>query len=393
MQEDKPNFREIEKKWQKRFKDEKLGEANRDESKPKYFLIWAYTTVSGHLHTGHMRGYSYADAIVRYKKMRGFNVLLAAGGHSSGNGAIAKAKKFELKDPSVVDDLKLRGVSDEKIESLADVNEYLKYFSDSYIEDFSTFGFLGDWRRFILTHSKDYGKFIEWQFKKLKNLGYIIQKPYYANCCIVDGPVAVDPAEMDLSCGGNAEQTEYTLIKLEYNDNNNLNSNLKQYVVVATLRPETMFGQTNVWLDYNIEYVKIKITPTNNKEEIWIVSKEFANKIKYQIDNVEKIGSINGKELVGTKCLAPFVNREIPILPSDFCDPNIGTGIVTSVPSDAPADYIGLKDLQESKELCEKYNLNQNELKEIRLIPIIKSKGHGDFPAVEICEKYGIKSQ
>jgi leucyl-tRNA synthetase len=128
---------------------------------------------------------------------------------------------------------------------------------------------------------------------------------------------------MDLSKGGTAEKNEYTLIKLQYQEPN-------QYIVVATLRPETMFGQTNVWLDYNQTYVKIKVD-----DEIWIASKEFAEKIKYQKENTQILGQITGKELVGKYCLAPAINREIIILPSSFCDSNIGTGIVTSVPSDA----------------------------------------------------------
>ena len=193
---------------------------------------------------------------------------------------------------------------------------------------------------------------------------------------------------MDLSKGGNAEKNEYTIIKLQYQQPN-------QYIVVATLRPETMFGQTNVWLDPNVNYVKISVG-----KEIWIASKEFADKLKFQKDNIARelsetgsVGQVSGKELLGKYCLAPYVNREIIILPSKFCDPNVGTGIVTSVPSDAPADYIGLCDLQISESECKKYGLDWKTIKNIKPIPIIKSKDFGEFAAIEICEKFGIKSQ
>ena len=119
-----------------------------------------------------------------------------------------------------------------------------------------------------------------------------------------------------------------------------------------------MFGQTNIWLDPNVNYVKIAVG-----KEIWIASKEFADKLKYQKDeDVQIVGQVSGKDLLGKYCLAPYVNREIIILPSKFCDPDVGTGIVTSVPSDAPADYIGLHDLQSSEEECKKYyeQLNPN---------------------------------
>ncbi|MBI4448204.1 leucine--tRNA ligase, partial [Candidatus Woesearchaeota archaeon] len=102
---------------------------------------------------------------------------------------------------------------------------------------------------------------------------------------------------------------------------------------------------------------------------------------------------ISAKKLIGKFCKAPVIERKIIILPSQFCDPNIATGLVTSVPSDAPFDWIGLRDLQENKKLCEKYGLDWNTIKEIKPIPIIKSKGYGDFPAKEICEKLKIKSQ
>ena len=71
---------------------------------------------------------------------------------------------------------------------------------------------------------------------------------------------------------------------------------------------------------------------------------------------------------------------------------NVGTGIVTSVPSDAPFDYVALKTLQENPQLCKAYNLNSQEIKNISLIPIIKTKGYGNFPAKETVEKFNIKS-
>ena len=376
------NFSEIEKKWQKVWQEQKIGVANIDRDKEKYFIIWAYLTVSGFHHVGHMRGFSYADAIARYKRMQGFNVLLPAGGHASGNSAVAKAKKISENDVDTISYYKEMGLTDANIKTISTPEGFVEFFSKKYIEDYKDFGFIGDWQRFTVTTYPDYNKFIEWQFKKLKDLGLLVQAPYYATVCVNCGPVAVDPSEMDLSKGGTAEKNEYTIIKLQFEKPD-------QYIVVATLRPETMFGQTNVWLDYNLEYVKIKVG-----KETWIASKEFADKLKFQKDeDVKVLENISGKEMVGKYCKAPYVNREIIILPSKFCDPTIGTGIVTSVPSDAPADYIGLHDLQVSESECKKYNLDWVRIKEIKPIPIIKSKDFGEFAAIEICEKYGIKSQ
>jgi len=376
------NFSDIAKKWQDRWEKERIGEVDIDSSKPKFFLIWAYLTVSGFHHIGHMRGFSYADAICRYKRMQGYNVLMPAGGHASGNSAVSKAQKVANKDKETIDYYKSMGLTDNDLKKISTTEGFIDFFSKKYIQDYKEYGFIGDWRRFTVTTNKDYNKFIEWQFKKLKELNLLVQKPYYATACIKCGPVAVDPSEMDLSKGGNAQKNEYVILKLEF-------ERPEQYIVVATLRPETIFGQTNVWLDYDIEYVKIIVG-----NEIWIASKEFAEKLMYQKDvKIEVVGKIAGKELVGKYVTAPVINRKIIILPSKFCDPKIGTGIVTSVPSDAPADWIGLYDLQRSKQLCDQYSLNYEEIKEIKPIPIIKSKDYGELPAIEICKELDISSQ
>ena len=376
------NYKDFEKKWQNRWSEEKIGSVKRDENKKKYFIIWAYLTVSGFHHIGHMRGFSYADSIARYKRMLGYNVLLPAGGHATGNGAVSKSQKIANLDKDTINYYKSYGLSDSDLELLKTPEGFVDFFSKRYVKDYNDFGFIGDWNRFTVTTNKDYSKFIEWQFKKLNELNLLVQKPYYATACIKCGPVAVDPSEMDLSKGGNAQKNEYTIIKLNFEKSN-------QFIVVATLRPETMFGQTNVWLDYNIDYVKFKVD-----DEIWIATNEFVEKLKYQKDCViEIIEPISGKDLVGKYCKAPFIDRDIIILPSKFCDPNVGTGIVTSVPSDAPADWIGLCDLQRSKEECEKYNLDYEVIKNIKPISIIKSKGYGNYPAMEICEKLGVNSQ
>ncbi|MDD3178115.1 MAG: leucine--tRNA ligase [Candidatus ainarchaeum sp.] len=376
------DFLKFESKWQKRWKDEKIGEVNRDETKPKFFLIWAYLTVSGFHHVGHMRGYSYADAISRFKRMQGYNVLMPAGGHASGNSAVSKSIKILRNDLNIINYYKSMGFNDSDLNIMKNPEGFIDFFSKIYVQDYESYGFIGDWRRFTLTTNKDYNKFIEWQFKKLKEKDLLIQKPYFATACINCGPVAVDPSESDISKGGNAQKNEYTILKMKLVDKENT------FVVVATLRPETVFGQTNLWIDYDLDYYYIKI---NN--EIWIASKEFAEKLKYQKENIDILDTISGKELSGKYVIAPGVNRKIIILPSSFCDPNIGTGIVTSVPSDAPADWIGLYDLQNSKELCDRYNLSYDEIIKIKPIEIIKSKDFGTLPALKICKDYNITSQ
>ena len=375
------DWMEMEKRWQDEWDKHKIGRADVDEGKPKFYMVFAYPYPTGFLHTGHMRGYSYADAICRFKRLAGYNVLLPVGIHATGNGAIAKSQLIEKGDEKYINYLREHGIPDEEIQKMKDPEYYIKYFGQLYLKDFKRFGLIFDERTYITTIDEIYKRFITWQFHKLMDLGLLVQKEYYATFCENCGPVSVDPSESDLSKGGTAEKVEYTLLKFKTEWNGN-----DAYIIAATLRPETVFGQTNLWVDPNQMYAVIRVG-----DEVWIGSKPFAEKLKHQKDDVEVIGEVSGRDLIGRYVLAPGINREIIILPSKFCDPNMGSGIVTSVPSDAPHDWMGLYDLQRSKDECEKYGLDWDVIRQIKPIPIIETPGWGEFPAIEICEKLGIR--
>jgi len=364
------DFQKIEEKWQERWSSSRIFEVEPDE-KEKFFIIFAYPGVSGYLHVGHMRGFSYADAISRYKKMRGFNVLFPVGTHATGNVAIGFAKKVEKNDPKWTDYLKRNGCPEGKIRGLVKPEKVVEFFNNVYINDYwKRFGFSSDYRRFTTTINPDYNKFIEWQFLKLKEKGLLVQMPYFAPACVEHGPVAIDPSETDISKGGHAEKLEYTLLKFRFGE---------YFILAATLRPETVYGQTNLWVDPDVEYVKVIV---NNEK--WIVSRECAEKLPYQGYETKTEGRIRGKELIGKTVTAPQIHKEIPILQCRFCDADIGSGIVTSVPSDAPFDWIALSDLKKA---------GNESAKNIEPIAIIKSTGYGEHPAIEICEKMGIQNQ
>ena len=370
----------IERKWQQKWHNANLGEAVRDASRPKFFMIFAYPGISGYLHVGHMRGFSYTDSICRFKRMRGYNVLFPVGTHASGNQAIAFANKVKNKDPAWRQYLLDNGCPEKVIDSMTDAGKVVDYFNTVYVEEYwKRFGFLCDWKRFTCTINLDYNAFIDWQFRKLHHAGLLTQKPYYATFCPSCGPVAVDPSETDLGKGGNAEKIEYTIIKFKQGDH---------YLVAASLRPETIFGQTNLWINAGHEYVKARVG-----SETWIMSGPCAEKLGYQKDSVEVISTISGKTLIGTTAHAPGVEREIIILPARFCDPHTGTGIVTSVPSDAPYDWIALRELQQNTEECKHWGLDQDQVQAIKPIPIIHTRGFGPHPAIEICRRMGITSQ
>src|SRR3989338_7038143 len=373
------DWQKIQDKWQKTWAKAELGKAKARKNKEKFFMIFAYPGISGYLHVGHMRGFSYTDAICRFERLNGKEVLFPVGTHSSGNSAIAFANKVKNKDQNWLNYLKDNSCPPEKIKELSNPKKVIEFFNKVYVEDYwKRFGFICDWDRFICTSFPDYEKFIQWQFRKLYQKDLLIQKPYFATACIEEGPVAVDPSETDISKGGNAEKQEYTLLKFKLG---------KDYLVAATLRPETIFGQTNLWINAEAEYVRVNV-----EGESWIISREAAEKLSYQKDDIILGEDISPKKLIGKKVIAPGINREIPVLPAKFCDPKRGTGIVTSVPSDAPYDYMALKSLQNSINLSERYNLNVQDIKNIKLIPIINSKSYGKLPAQEIVEKLRINS-
>jgi leucyl-tRNA synthetase len=383
------DWNKIQEKWQKRWEEAELGKATAKKNKDKFFMIFAYPGVSGYLHVGHMRGFSYTDAICRYERMKGKEVLFPVGTHASGNQAISFANKVKKKDKEWLDYLKRNGCSEKKLKDLETAEGVIEYFNQVYVEDYwKKFGFLCDWERFTCTTNKDYEKFIQWQFRKLQQKDLLVQKPYFATACVKCGPVAVDPSETDISKGGKAEKNEYTLLKFKLGND---------HLVAATLRPETIYGQTNLWINPEAKYVRIEVEVETGKNEgkgseNWILSEEAAEKLKYQKEEVLLKEDVDPKSLIGKKASAPGINREIIILPAAFCDPKVGSGIVTSVPSDAPYDYLALKMLQNDPERCRTYGLDYNEIRAIGLIPIIKSKDYGDFPAREIVEKMGIKS-
>ena len=113
-------------------------------------------------------------------------------------------------------------------------------------------------------------------------------------------------------------------------------------IPTATLRPETIYGVTNLWVNPAVTYVKVNVDG-----QTWIVSQEAADKILLQDHTVEVIERIPGTSLIDKKVFHPLCG-EVPVLPAEFVDPDMASGVVMSVPAHAPFDYIALRDLQKA---------------------------------------------
>jgi len=379
------SFKKVQDKWQKKWASDKIFEPEIDKSKEKFFMTVPYPYISGSLHIGHARVVTEADVYSRFLRMTGKNVLFPLAFHVSGTPVLGISlaiknkdkKKIALYESYVKAYIKDKKEIDKIIKSFEDPQKIVDFFAPKMISEFSTLGVGVDWTRVFTSNDFIHQRLVEWQFHKYKEKGYLVQGKYPVlySLSLKSAVGEDDIADGDVNP---VDKQEFVLLKFKFED---------AYIVAATLRPETMYGQTNMWVHPDIEYVKAQVG-----DEKWIVSKECAEKLKYQDKKIKVLSKVKGKDLIGKTCTAPVINREIIILPSLHCDAKIGTGLVTSVPSDAPFDWISLKQLQEDEKLAKKYKLNHDKIKKIKLIPIIKSKGYGDFPAVEICKKLKIKS-
>lgn len=381
MKEGWLDLQEIASKWQKEWAKARIYEPEIDPEKPSFYLQVAYPYPSGAMHIGHARTYAVSDVIVRYKRMKGYNALMPMGWHVSGTPVIASVELIKEKDEKTLKRMQETfKIPKKDLESLTTPEGFVDYFVNKaetgYKNGFKLLGLGIDWRRELKTIDKQYNKFIEWQYRKLYEKGYIVKGKYPIRYCPHDKNAVGDH---DLVEGQGIGIQEFTLLKFKYDG---------MYIIAATLRPETVYGQTNLWIDPETEYSIIEV-----EGEKWIASNEFREKLSYQKKGVKEAGKIHGLQLIGKKAVAPGLEKEVPILPSFFCDPKIGSGIVTSVPSDAPADWMGIYDLQKNNELAERYGLDYEMLKKIKPIAIIKTERYGDMAAIKICEEMKIEDQ
>lgn len=366
-------FKEIEEKWQRSWEEERIFDAE-IEQKEKFFLTAPYPYTSGPLHIGHGRTYTIADIIARFKRLQGYNVLFPMAFHVTGTPILAIADSIAKGEEAVVERYNDYVAI---YEDAARVEEIVKtfdkpeivadFFAERISEDFKRMGYSIDWRRRFNTTEPMYNKFIEWQFKKLYDKG-VIKKGKYPITYSCEEGCAVGEDDIGEGDTDKVSIIEYTTLKFKLCDDD-------AYLVAATLRPETIFGITNLWINPGATYVKVKVG-----DEYWIVSKVAADKLDYQREDVAVLEEIKGGDLLWKQAKEPVADREIPVFPTSLVDEDVGTGVVYSVPAHAPYDYMGLEDLRRTEGI------------ELAPIKIIDIEGYG-LPAKEICEKMGIESQ
>jgi leucyl-tRNA synthetase len=369
------DHRDLEKKWQAIWNEQKAFQPEVKPGQKKFMGTFPYPYVNGLPHVGHLFTMMRLEAFSRYKRAQGYNTLFPQAWHCTGQPIVNAAQRVAAGDEKQIKILRDFGVAQDEIPLFKDPLHWIAYFVPGYRSDVQSLGMSIDWRREFITTSLNprYDKFIRWQFKQLKEKGYVALGKHPIVWCPKELAAVSDHGR--LSGEGETPQ-EFVLIPFKLTDND-------EYIAVATLRPETIDGLTNIWVNPAIEYVHATVD-----KQRWIVSRECAAKLAEQEHDVHVHEPISGKLLIGKTATGP--SGTVPLLPASFPTADKGSGIVMSVPSDSPDDYIALRDLQQNKKLLEEYKLH---ISDIKPIPIIDGGELGHTPAVKVVEDMKIANQ
>ncbi len=365
-----------EEKWAKRWMESRIFEADPKPDAPKIFVCVPYSYQNAPLHVGHGFTYTRGDAYARFKRMQGYNVLFPWAWHWTGEAVAGTCERLKRGDKSVKRMLvEIDGVPEEVLEKFTDPAFVTRYYTEENREVVKAMGFSIDWRREFYTTDLHpyYGRFIRWQYLTLKKLGYVAMGKHPVVWC----PKCESPTgDHDRLIGEGVSPEEYTLVYFRLDDS---------YLAAATLRPETIFGVTNIWVNPKSEYALVE---ADGKK--LIVSKEAAEKLEHQM-KIKIIRLMSPEELIGKFAETPLTGVKTPILPADLVDPGFGSGVVYSVPAHAPYDYAGVVALRRNEERLRRYGIREL-VESIKPISIIRVPGYGDYPAVEEVEKLRITS-
>jgi leucyl-tRNA synthetase len=368
----------MEEKWQKKWETSRIFEADPDPKRRKIMVTFPYPYMNGPLHVGHTFSATRVDAYARFKRMQGYNVLWPWAWHWTGQPLLGASARVAKGDKEFIRVLReVDGVPEEELKRFVDPLYMAQYYTNEGRLAAKRIGFSIDWRREFNTIMPTYQKFIEWQYTRLTEKGYVTKGTHPVVWCPKDQSPTGDH---DRQVGEGVTPEEYTLIKYKLN--------AETFLPAATFRPETIYGATNLWINPDATYVEAKVDGEN-----WIISQEAAEKLKEQERTVEVKRAFTGKELIGKTFENPLTKVMFPILPGWFVDPKQATGVVYSVPAHAPYDWLALKDLQENLEVLRDFGVDPEVVKRIKPISLIKVEGFGEYPAVEIVEQMGIKDQ
>ncbi len=345
------NFKEIEKKWQEYWEQNKTFNASNDFSKEKWFGLIEFPYPSGQgLHVGHPRSYTALDVIARKRRMQGYNVLYPIGFDAFG----LPAENFAIKNhihPKITTE-----------RNVANFTRQLK-----------SLGFSFDWDREINTTNPDYYKWTQWIFVQLFKHGLAYKTTMPINFCtgckvgLANEEVVNGVCER---CGSPVVQKEKSqwMLKItkyaqrlidDLDDINFLNKIKAQQInwigksegaevkfnltssnktlTVYTTRPDTLFGATYMVIAPEHPIIKELQNSITNIDELEEYKKQASLKSEFERSELNK--EKTGVEIKGIKAINPVNGKEIPIWISDYVLITYGTGAIMAVPAHDTRDY------------------------------------------------------
>ncbi|MGL5042521.1 MAG: leucine--tRNA ligase [Culicoidibacterales bacterium] len=342
--------KEIEKKWQKYWEDNKTFKTLDDESKQKYYVLDMFPYPSGAgLHVGHPEGYTATDIMARFKRMQGLNVL-----HPMGFDAFGlPAEQYAL-------------------ETGNDPETFTKLNIATFERQIKDLGFSYDWDRKISTTDANYYKWTQWIFMQLYNKGLAEVKEVAVNWCetlgtvlaneeIIEGksergghPVTRIPMKQwVLKITHYADRLLEDLEDLDWSEpikqmqrnwigrSNGaaVYFNMEQYQLAAievyTTRPDTLFGVNAIILAPEHAYVE-QITTAEQKVAVANYIEQAGKKSDF--DRTELATAKTGV-FTGAHAKHPLTGQQLPIWIADYVLASYGTGAVMSVPAHDQRDY------------------------------------------------------
>ena len=356
IKEYKPN--EIKSKWQKEWENKNIYRTeDKLENKENYYVLEMFAYPSGKLHVGHLRNYTIGDAIARYKKMNGYNVLHPFGWDSFGLPAENAA-----------------------IDNGAHPGDWTKKNIDNMKRQLKLMGISHDWSREIATYKEEYYKWNQWFFIKMYEKGLVYKKKSYVNWCPECNTVLANEQVEAGKCWRHGktdviqkELSQWYLKITDYADellrghqelrghwpdqvltmqknwigksfgtevDFRLQLENKDEIIIPafTTRADTLYGVTYVVLAPEHELVKNIILVDNPSIKDTVEAMINEDKIARTSEDKEKEGVFTGKYVVN-----PINNELIPLWIANYVLMDYGTGAVMAVPAHDERDFLFAK--------------------------------------------------
>ncbi|MBQ7328123.1 MAG: valine--tRNA ligase [Clostridia bacterium] len=266
--------------------EKKYFAARPDKNKKKFSVCMPPPNVTGKAHVGHALNNTIQDIVVRYKRMNGFETLWTPG---TDHAAIATEAK-------VVNALEAEGLSKAAIGREKFIErgwQWYKLYGDTICDQLKMIGISCDWDKKAFTMDENLNKAVKHSFVEYYKKGYIYKGKRVINYC-----PHCKSSISDIENEYKEQTTKLWHIRYPYEDGSGA-------IVVATTRPETMFGDTAVAVNPN--------------------DKRY-------------------KSIIGKNVILPIVNKPIPVIADDYCEMDFGTGAVKITPAHDPNDYdMGLR--------------------------------------------------